>query len=137
MIQKLSALLLVPVATALVSFSLPAMPASIPEASPDKGLVVFYRQRRMAGAAITFSVDHAQGTLGILKNGAVLYKYFEPGMHTFYSQVLSGDSVMIDVVAGKTYFVKGMAKANALSRAWSTEICREIVRETWGDKAPQ
>ena len=89
---------------------MPVSTASIPEVVPDKGLVVFYRPRRMTGAAITFSVDHAQGSLGILKNGSVLYKYFEPGQHTFCSQVLSADSVMINVEPGKAYFVQGLAK---------------------------
>jgi hypothetical protein len=88
----------------------PALAASVPEVMPDKGLVVFYRPRRMTGAAITYSVDHANGTLGILTNGGVLYKYFEPGHHTFYSQVLSGDTVIIEVEAGKAYFVQGLVK---------------------------
>ena len=86
MFRNLSALLLVPVITALISFPMPALSASIPEVVSDKGLVVFYRPRRMTGAAITFSVDHAQGSLGILKNGAVLYKYFEPGQHTLFAR---------------------------------------------------
>lgn len=110
MFRNLSALLLVPVITMLVILPMPASPASIPEVVPDKGLVVFYRPRKMGGAAITFSVDHVEGSLGILKNGAVLYKYFEPGQHTFYSQVLSGDSVMINVDAGKAYYIKGLVK---------------------------
>jgi len=37
----------------------PAIPATIPEADPEKGLVVFYRLKKMKAAAITFSVDHS------------------------------------------------------------------------------
>ena len=101
---------LLPVIVAASLWSAPAVPAAIPEVVPDKGLVVFYRPRRMTGAAITYSVDHANGTLGILTNGGVLYKYFEPGHHTFYSQVLSGDTVIIEVAAGQVYFVQGLVK---------------------------
>lgn len=110
MIRRLSGLFLGPLVAASLMWPVPVPTASIPEVVPDKGLVVFYRPRRMTGAAITFSVDHVQGSLGILTNGSVLYKYFEPGQHTFYSQVLSGDSVMINVEAGRAYFVQGLAK---------------------------
>ncbi|UCD67990.1 MAG: hypothetical protein JSW48_14525 [Betaproteobacteria bacterium] len=48
------------------------MTATVPEVVPGKGLVVFYRLRRMTGAAITFSVDHVDGTLGMLRNGSML-----------------------------------------------------------------
>jgi hypothetical protein len=115
MIRKLSALFLGLVIASIAIWPLPASTASISEIVPDKGLVVFYRLRKMGGAAITYSVDHADGSLGILNNGAVLYKYFEPGQHTFYSQVLSGDSIMINVEAGKAYFVQGMVKMGVVA----------------------
>lgn len=108
--RTITTVFLVPLFVGALLWPAPALPASIPEAVPDKGLVVFYRPRRMTGAAITYSVDHANGTLGILTNGGVLYKYFEPGHHTFYSQVLSGDTVIIEVEAGKAYFVQGLVK---------------------------
>ena len=115
MIRKLTAFFLGPLVAACLMWPVPVSTASIPEVVPDKGLVVFYRPRRMTGAAITFSVDHAQGSLGIMTNGGVLYKYFEPGHHTFYSQVLSGDTVIIHVEAGKAYFVQTLTKMGVVA----------------------
>ena len=110
MTRKYAITLLIPLVLGALLWPIPVIPATIPEVVPDKGLVVFYRPRRMAGAAITFSVDHVNGSLGILTNGGVLYKYFEPGHHTFFSQVLSGDTVIIEVEAGKAYFVQGLTR---------------------------
>jgi hypothetical protein len=115
MFRMLSPLILLPLFASFALWPIPASTASVPEIVPDKGLVVFYRPKRMAGAAITFSVDHVDGSLGILKNGAVLYKYFDPGAHTFYSQVISGDSIMISVEAGKVYFVQGLTRMGVVA----------------------
>jgi hypothetical protein len=87
-----------------------AVAAEIPDADSEKGLVVFYRPKSSGGVVIRFNVNHSEGSLGILNNGAVLYRYFEPGQHQFWSQVISQDSIMINVEAGKVHFVKGEVK---------------------------
>jgi len=45
--------------------------------------------------------------IGTLKNGSVLHTYLEPGQHTFWSQVISQDSITLTVEAGKIYYLKG------------------------------
>lgn len=95
---------------ALSTFSPAAFTASIPTAKPDQGLVVFYRMSAFKGKAIRFNVNHAEGTLGQLLSGTYLYKYLEPGTHSFFVQGVSldgQDSITMNVEAGKTYFVKG------------------------------
>jgi hypothetical protein len=87
-----------------------AVAAEIPAADSEKGLVIFYRPKSSGGVVIRFNVNHSEGSLGILNNGAVLYRYFEPGQHQFWSQVISQDSIMINVEAGKVHFVKGEVK---------------------------
>lgn len=81
--------------------------AQIPQADPDKGLVVFYRLKSFKGGAIRFNVQHAEGVVGTLGSGTFLYKYFEPGQHQFWSQVISQDSISLTIEAGKIYYVKG------------------------------
>jgi hypothetical protein len=82
-----------------------AATATIPEAVPDKGLVVFYRPKKTAGSVIRFSVDYAGGSMGTLGNGTMLYRYFEPGQHQFWSQVIAQDALSLSVEAGRVYFV--------------------------------
>jgi len=40
-------------------------------------------------------------------SGTFLYVYLKPGEHKFWSQVISQDSITINVQAGKKYYVKG------------------------------
>mgnify|MGYP001553057913 CR=1 FL=1 len=87
-----------------------ALSATVPETSPDKGLVIFYRPKKFSGSAIRFNVYHAEGSLGVLNSGTMVYGYFEPGQRQFWSQVISQDSITIDVKAGNVYFIKGDAK---------------------------
>ena len=87
-----------------------SMSAEIPEADPDKGLVVIYRVKNFKGGAVRFNVHHSDGVIGTLTNGSVLYTYLEPGQHTFWSQVISQDSVTLTVEAGKIHYVKGETK---------------------------
>jgi hypothetical protein len=91
-------------------FPAPSMSTEVPQADPDRGLVVFYRAKNFKGGAIQFNVQHSDGVIGTLTNGSFLYKYLEPGQHTFWSQVISQDSVTLTVEAGKIYYVKGETK---------------------------
>ena len=84
--------------------------ANVPEAKPDKGLVVFHRKNLFAGKAIRFNINHPEGTLGQLLAGTMLYKYVKPGDHTFTAQSPSidgQDSITINAKAGKVYYVRG------------------------------
>ena len=107
MIHKIRLLALIPIVATFVIWPTSGVAATIPEADSEKGLVVFFRPRRMTGAAIPVNVHHADGVVGTLRNGTVLHRYFEPGQHQFWSEVIAQDSIMISVEAGKVYFVKG------------------------------
>ena len=93
--------------TALIIWAIPVLSAEIPQAKPDKGLVIFYRDKKFSGGAIRFNINHSEGSLGQLLSGTFLYKYFDPGSHTFSSQAISQDSITLSVEAGKVYYVKG------------------------------
>ena len=84
--------------------------AELPRLEAGKGMVVFYRLGKFGGGAIRFNLNHAEGSMGQLSNDTWLYKSVEPGEHTFWSQVISQDSITISVEAGRTYYVKGVVK---------------------------
>ena len=109
--------LLIPVMTvALLVLSVNSgSAANIPQVEAGKGLVVFYRTDKFAGGAIRFNLNHASGTLGQLLRGTYLYKSLDPGEHTFWSQVISQDSITIVVKAGKTYYVEGVVNMGLLA----------------------
>ena len=90
---------------------LPAFSASVPAVKPGKGLVVFYRPKLAKGGAIRFEiVDIANGPIGQLKNGTTIYKDLAPGSYTFKTRAPSvngEDTTVVNVEAGKTYYVKG------------------------------
>jgi hypothetical protein len=88
-------------------FSENSLSVEIPQADPDKGLVIFYRVKVFKGGAVRFNVQHSDGVIGTLTNGSVLHTYLEPGQHTFWSQVISQDSITLNVEAGKIYYVEG------------------------------
>ena len=94
----------------MAGWSSPVAAVTVPEAQPDKGLVVFYRPKKTAGSAIRFDVNHAQGSLGSLNNGTMVFRYFEPGSHQFWSQVIAQDGITINVEPGQVYFVRGDVK---------------------------
>ena len=88
----------------------PAAAAGIPEAKEGQALIAFYREQRMAGAAIQFRVNENGQPIGSLTNGSVLLRDLDPGNFTFSSQVVTGDSLSLTVEAGKTYFVQGTVR---------------------------
>ena len=92
------------------SLSVSSSAAEVPQADSDKALVVFYRVKSFKGGAIRFNVQYSEGLIGTLGSGTYLYKQLEPGQYQFWSQVISQDSITLNVEAGKTYYVKGEAQ---------------------------
>jgi hypothetical protein len=93
----------------------PVKSAELPRLEAGKGLVVFYRLGKFGGGAIRFNLNHSEGFIGQLLNDTWLYKSVEPGAPTFWSQVISQDSITISVEAGKTYYVKGVVKMGLIA----------------------
>ena len=84
----------------------PAAAVEIPEVREGQAPIVFYREQRMAGAAIQFHVQQNSQPIGSLANGSVMFRDVDPGQYGFTSQVITGDSLSLTVEAGKTYFVQ-------------------------------
>ena len=85
--------------------------ASIPQAQPDKGLVVFFRVKKAKGAALRFQISDGTGkSLGDLSNGSTFHVYLEPGQHTFKVRAPSldgSDSVTLTLAAGEIQYLQG------------------------------
>ena len=104
----------------------PARSAELPALEAGKGMVVFYRIGKFGGGAIRFNLNHNDGYIGQLLNDTWLYKSVEPGAQTFWSQVISQDSITINVEAGNTYYVKGVVKMGVfLGRPTFTQMSEQ------------
>lgn len=97
----------------LTSFS--ALAQKNPKVEDGKGLVVFYRAKKFSGSAIKFTVKDSRGEYGQLKSGTIISVPVETGSNTFWSQVISSDSITIEVEEGKIYYVKGTVKMGAIA----------------------
>jgi hypothetical protein len=98
-----------------IGWPVTATAATVPEIQADKGLVVFYRPKKMTGGAIRFSVNHAQGSLGTLNNGTMVFGFFEPGQSQFWSQVISQDGITVTIEPGRVYFVRADVQMGILA----------------------
>ena len=85
------------------------------QAEDGQGLVVFYRTKKMGGAAIKFSIKDSEKSYGQLKNGTIIKIQVEPGEHLFWSQVISSDAITLTIEEGKVYYVKGTVKMGAVA----------------------
>jgi hypothetical protein len=98
-------------AVAISLYSIPAFAASVPEAKPDQGLVVFFRSKSAKGAAMRFQITESGGASpGTLTNGSMFYKFYQPGQITFdvsTPSIAGSDLITLDIVAGETYFLRG------------------------------
>jgi hypothetical protein len=106
----------------------------IPQAKEGKGLVVFYRDNSFKGGAIRFNLNQGQEPIGALNSGTYLYRDVEPGQHTFWSQAISKDSITVDVVAGKTYYIKGVVQMGLLAGRPKLAIVSEAEAKSSIDK---
>jgi len=92
------------------SFS-PVFAADIPQAQPDKGLVVFFREKKAKGAALRFQISDGTGkSLGELSNGSTFHVHVEPGQHSFKARAPSldgSDSVTLNLAAGEVQYLQG------------------------------
>lgn len=84
----------------------PGFNATIGKPAPGKGQVVFYREAKMMGAALSFKVRENDVELGKLTNGAYFVVDFDPGVHEFVVHSEAKDVTPIEVEAGEVYYLK-------------------------------
>ncbi len=79
----------------------------IPPPADGKGQVVFFREKKFVGAAMSYKVREGESELGKLGNGSYIVLSVEPGTHQYHMQGETKDVLTLEVEAGETYYVKG------------------------------
>lgn len=85
-------------------------PAPVQKAAPasgDTGSVVFFRESRFAGAAVSFKVREGETELGKLSSGTYFIAQLAPGAHEFTVHSEAKDVLNLEVEAGETYYIQG------------------------------
>ena len=96
-----------PAAPAEAPAAAAASSALIPAPQAGKGQVVFFREKKFVGAAMSYKVREGEAELGKLSNGSYLVLEVEPGTHQYHMQGETKDVLTLDVEAGETYYVQG------------------------------
>ena len=84
-----------------------AQPVSPADAAGDTGTVVFFREKKMMGAAIRYKVRENGVELCKLSNGRYCMLKVAPGKHEYLVHTEAKDALTLDVAAGQTYYVQG------------------------------
>lgn len=78
-------------------------------ASPPsgKGQIVFFREKKFVGGAVSYKVREGENELGKLSNGTYFVSVVEPGAHEYTVHSEAKDILNLEVEAGETYYVTG------------------------------
>ncbi|MCA3693345.1 DUF2846 domain-containing protein [Aquidulcibacter sp.] len=84
-----------------------AFPGPNPIMAPPegKGQVVFFRQAKLTGAALSFSIREGDTGIGKLQNGSYFVHVVDPGPREFNIQSEVTDTLRLEIEPGETYFV--------------------------------
>lgn len=104
----------------------PAAPAAAPAPTPASepvasaagagmGTVVFFRESKFLGMAISFKVREGKTELGKLTNGSYFVANLPAGAHEFTVHSEAKDVLNIEVEPGETYFVQGSISMGVLA----------------------
>ena len=73
----------------------------------DKALVIFYRKKKMAGAAVPIVISEKGTTLGSLRGNRCFAKEITPGEHTFDAGMHAYRAKKeVDLRAGEIYYIR-------------------------------
>ncbi|MEJ2790348.1 MULTISPECIES: DUF2846 domain-containing protein [unclassified Pseudoxanthomonas] len=92
-----------------------AAPAPAPAAgdsligAPSEGMgqIVFFREKKFAGAAVKYKVREGETELGKLSSGTYFIASVAPGTHQYTVHSEAKDVLTLEVEAGETYYVLG------------------------------
>lgn len=87
----------------------PAAAASPSSAAPsgDVGTVVFFRESKFMGAAVSFKVREGEQELGKLSSGSYFISQVPTGPHAFTVHSEAKDVLNMEIERGETYYVRG------------------------------
>lgn len=125
-----------------------AAPAATAEAAPaataETGRIIFFRPKKMMGAAISFKIREGEAVLGKLSNGSFFAVDVPVGVHEYYAKSEGrDDALVLEVEPGETYYVLGnlafgvMAGNGNLSpsdQAMFDELNKKKLKDRTGEK---
>lgn len=79
----------------------------IPAPPEGKGQIVFFREKKFAGAAVRYKVREGETELGKLSSGTYFVHVAEPGSHEYTVHSEAKDILNLEVEPGETYYVLG------------------------------
>lgn len=89
--------------------------SSIPAPPEGKGQIVFFRDKKFTGGAISFIVREEEAELGKLSNGTWFVHVAEPGAHAYTVHSEAKDVLNLEVEAGETYYVSSSISMGVLA----------------------
>lgn len=92
-----------------------ALPNGIAAPPEGKGQIVFFRESKFVGGAISYKVREGETELGKLSNGSYFVYVAEPGAHAYTVHSEAKDVLNLEVEAGETYFVSGGVSMGVLA----------------------
>jgi hypothetical protein len=85
----------------------PAANGSIAAPPAGKGQIVFFREKKFVGGAVSYKVREGENELGKLSNGTYFVSVVDPGAHEYTVHSEAKDILNLEVEAGETYYVTG------------------------------
>jgi hypothetical protein len=98
--------------------------------APGKGLVIFYRENHPLSSATDYRVKDGFASIGGLRNGSYFAYQADPGRHFFQATTEITEQVILDVEAGRTYYVRGSVRPGVVLLRPKLEMApREVGAE--------
>lgn len=96
-----------PTAGTTTAAAAPAANGKIGAPPEGKGQIVFFREKKFAGAAVKYKVREGETELGKLSSGTYFVHVTDPGAHEYTVHSEAKDILNLEVEAGETYYVIG------------------------------
>lgn len=97
-------------APAITTSSVPTVAAP----TGDMGTIVFFRESRFVGGAVSFKVREGDAELGTLSSGSYFVTQVPVGPHAYTVHSEAKDTLNIEVERGETYYVQGSISMGVL-----------------------
>jgi hypothetical protein len=135
----LIAMLCTPLGARAQDAAAPAAPAA--DASGPTGTVVFFREKKFAGAAISYKVRENGVELCKLKSGTFCTLQVPVGKHSYEVHSEAKDALTLEVESGETYYVLGAMSigvfAGRPNLTPSTQAAYDAAKEKMKDNTGQ
>jgi hypothetical protein len=119
----------------------PAATAQATEASSATGTVVFFREKKFAGAAISYKVRENGIELCKLKSGTFCTVQVPVGKHSYEVHSEAKDVLTLEVESGETYYVLGAMSVGVFAGrpnlSPSTKAAYDAAKEKMKDNTGQ